>query len=136
MSDYCIVSIDTPLIANLNMVENIALIHEVHNHTPTKKAQEEANSFLNKINKLDISSKRTHQCNEVEVFYIMIIRAMMMKEENIVIRHPLAILKNIEFLAIAMKNLALLNEEKNIIILENDINRFHYEGMLVFNDVQ
>ena len=129
-------SVDTPLISNLNMLENIALIHEVHNHTSTKVAQEEASFFLNKIDKLGIAFKRTHQCNELELFYTMIIRAIMTKEKNIVILRPLSILKNIEFLAVAMKNLALLNENKNIIILENDINRFQYEGMWVFDGVQ
>ncbi len=114
------------------MLENIALIREVHNHTPVRIAQEEAKVYLNKINRIDLGLKRPHQCNEVEVFYIMIIRALMTNEKNIVILNPLAILKNIEFLAIAMRNLAILNETKNIIILENEINRFHYEGMLVF----
>lgn len=120
------------MIANLDMIENIAIIHEVHNHTPVNVAQDEAKTYLKKIDKLDIGLKRTHECNEVELFYIMIIRALMTKEKNIVIVHPLSILKHIEFLAIAMKNLGILNEEKNIIILENDINRFHYEGMWVF----
>jgi len=129
LSDYSLISADTPLISNLNMIENIALIHEVHNHTPTNIAQEEAKEYLNKIKKLDIGLKRTHQCNEVEIFYIMIIRALMTSEKTIVILHPLAILQNIEFLAISMKNLSILNDNKNIIILENDINRFHYEGM-------
>jgi len=114
------------------MIENIALIHEVHKHTPTKIAQAEASEYLHKINKLDIGLNRTNQCNEVEEFYIMLIRALMTKEQTIVILNPLSILKHIEFLAIAMKNLAILNDEKNIIILENDINRFHYEGMWVF----
>ena len=114
------------------MIENISLIHEVHNHTPVKIAQQEARKYLKKINKLDIGLKRMHQCNEVELFYIMVIRALMTKEKNVVIIHPLSMLKHMEFLAIAMKNLSILNDEKNIIILENDINRFHYEGMWVF----
>ena len=114
------------------MIENIALIREVHNGIPIKLAEDEVSAYLQKINKLDIANKRTHQCNEVEIFYIMIIRALMTTQNTLVIQHPLSILKHIEFLAIAMKNLGILNEEKNIIIIENDINRFHYEGMWVF----
>jgi len=133
---YCLISIDTPLLANLNMIENIALIPEVHKHISVQKAQELAQNCLAKIEKEDISLKRMHQLNEVEIFYVLIARALMDARQTIVIVNPLSILKHVEFLAIAMKNLAILNEEKNIIILENDINRFHYEGMWVFNGIQ
>ncbi len=135
IEQYCLISINTPLLANLNMIENIALIPEVHKHISVKKAQELAQACLAKIDKEDIALKRMHQVNEVEMFYVLIARALMDSRETIVIINPLSILKHVEFLAIAMKNLAILNKEKNIIILENDINRFHYEGMWVFNDV-
>ncbi len=135
IEQYCLISIDTPLLANLNMIENIALIPEVHKHTSIKKAQELAQNSLAKIDKENIALKRMHQLNEVEIFYVLIARALMDERETIVIVNPLSILKHVEFLAIAMKNLAILNEEKNIIILENDINRFHYEGMWVFNGI-
>ena len=117
------------------MLENIALIREVHQHKSIQDAQKEAKNCLNKINKTDIGLKRLHQVSEVEMFYVMVARAMMSDEDKIVLINPLAILQHVEYLAIAMKNLAILNDNKNIIILENDINRFHYDGMWVFNDV-
>jgi len=118
------------------MLENIALIHEVHNHTPVHLAQKEAMEYLIKIESEHIAYKRMHQCNDIELFCIMVIRALMTKEKNIVLLNPLAILKNTEFLKQARETLSILNDEKNIIILENEINRFYYEGMKALDDIQ
>jgi len=135
LPEHALISVNTPLIANLDMLENIAIIHEVHKHKSIKEAQFEALEYLNKIAKADIGLKRMHQINEVEMFYVMVARAMMSEPDTVVLINPLAILNHVEFLAIAMKNLAILNDNKNIIILENGINRFHYEGMWVFDDI-
>ncbi len=47
--EYSLISRDTPLISNLNMIENIALIKEVHERLSIEKAENIAKEYLEKI---------------------------------------------------------------------------------------
>jgi len=60
----------------------------------------------------------------------MIIRALMTKENNILIVYPISIIENFNDIEIIIKNINLLNDNKNIIILDTITNETHYKGCL------
>lgn len=113
------------------MYENIALIKEFHEHLPTKEAQLQANEYLKKIQLENIGLKRVTQCTEVEIFYVMFIRALMTKEMSLIIASPFSITNSLVDVKTVMDNISTLNsEKKNILILDVKSNEPHYKGSL------
>jgi len=111
------------------MLENIALIQEVHAQMPTKQAQDLAKQYLLKIELESIGTKRINQCSSVEIFYIMCIRALMMEEKKIIIKTPYTLVENLRDIASVLDNIAKLNyENKEILILDTQNNQIHYKG--------
>lgn len=111
----------------MNIVENIALIKEVHNHLETSVAQDEAISYLKKIGLSNIAKFRISQCSEVEIFYVMIIRALMTKEKSIVIVRPFAITHFLIDIKTIIDTILVLNNNKNIFILDLIVNEAEYK---------
>ena len=123
-----LVSNKTPLLSNLDMKENIALIKEVHHKKPRLKAEDEAKEMLQKIGLERIADFRSNRCTKEELFYVMIIRAFMCDRERIVIKSPLQLLENLSRICNIVKNIEILNTDKDIMILDTQANHWHYEG--------
>ena len=98
------------------MLENIALIKEVHEHMPTQKAQEEAKIFLEKIELESIGLNRLNQCNSYEVFCVSLIRALMTKEMNVIIVSPFHLIDNLRDIETVISTIRKLEIKKNILI--------------------
>ncbi|WP_373036816.1 hypothetical protein [Sulfurimonas sp.] len=110
------------------MLENIALIKEVHEHMPTKKAQEEAKEQLKKIELESISLNRLNQCDTYEVFCVSLIRALMTKEMNVIIVSPFHLIDNLRDIETVVATIQKLEVKKNILILDTVSNEIHYKG--------
>jgi len=110
------------------MLENIALIKEVHESMPTKLAQQQANEYLEKIQLQDIGLNRLNQCNTLEVFYVCLIRALMTKETDVIIVTPFHLIDNLREIEILIASIKKLKTQKNIIFLDTLSNETHYEG--------
>jgi len=109
------------------MLENIALIKEVHEHMPTQKAQEEAKTFLEKIGLENIGLNRLNQCNSYEVFCVALIRALMTKEMNVIIVSPFHLIDNLRDIESVISTIQKLELKKNILILDTLSNEIHYK---------
>lgn len=125
--DYALVSLDTPLISNLNMLENIALIKEVHEGLSIKKAETLALEMLEKINLISIAQSRSSQLTQQEIFYVIFIRAMMTKESKIYITTPFSLINNLRDITILINDIMILDSKKEIFILDIIINEIHYK---------
>jgi ABC-type lipoprotein export system ATPase subunit len=113
------------------MLENIALIKEVHHLLPTPKAQAEAKELLATIDLEHIGRNRLNQCSSLEIFYVMFVRAMMTDEENIFIVTPFFLIKKLAEVESVLEKIAHINHSaKNIIILDTLVNQSHYKGEL------
>lgn len=110
------------------MLENIALIKEVHEHMPTKKAQEEAKEQLKKIELESIGLYRLNQCDTYEVFCVSLIRALMTKEMNVIIVSPFHLIDNLRDIETVVATIQKLEVKKNILILDTVSNEIHYKG--------
>ncbi len=111
------------------MLENIALIKEVHQHTPIQEAEEEAQYYLAKIKLDNISKNRIVQCSKLEIFYVMLIRALMTNENNIVILLPFSITNDLTDVKGFIDKIEVLNN-KNILILDLHTNKSKYKDTL------
>ncbi len=129
--DFSLISINTPLLSNLNIIENIALIKEVHETLCIKKAEALSLEYLQRINFSHIGFLRPIQCNEIEKFYALFIRALMTKERDVIILSPLSLLNTTDEVESIFNDLIQLNQEnKNILILDILTNEVHYEGCI------
>jgi len=112
------------------MLENIAIIKEVHFWMNTKEAQLLAKEFLDKIGLVHIGEYRLHQCSLQERFFVILIRALMTKEKKIIIKMPYAILYNLRDMRNICQKIDSLNSDKDIIILDTFNNEINYKEAL------
>jgi len=125
--NYVIVSKETPLISNLNIIENISLIKEVHEFMPTKKASEIAMSYLEKLNLSKIALYRPVMCNDLEILQVMFLRAVMFKNKNIAIINPHYLINNLKDIKVIIDAMKMV-EGKDLLILDLLSNEIYYEG--------
>ena len=112
------------------MLENIALIKEVHEFLPTPIAQKEASEYLNKIDLQDIGLNRLTQCSSLEIFSVSLIRALMTKEMDVIIVAPFHLVNNLRDINTILTTIEKLGNKKNILILDTISNETHYKGCL------
>ncbi len=99
---------DVPLISNQDVYMNIALIKEYHENMPRLKAQRLAVDSLEYIGLGHIAHKRNPALSTEERFYVMLLRAAMVKDAMILIDQPFKIiphLNNTEFITTALKKI-------------------------------
>ncbi len=88
------VSIDIPLISNLNVWVNIALIKQYHENLPVDQAAELARQLLRRFQMEPIFYKRNPHLSEEERFCAMLLRAVMAPGGVLVLDRPLEILSS------------------------------------------
>jgi ABC-type lipoprotein export system ATPase subunit len=91
-----LVSLDVPLLSNLDVSVNIALIKQYHENLSSKKAQELVLSYLARYSLEDISNKRNHALTNRERFCAMLLRAAMVRDSIVVIDRPFTIMPDIQ----------------------------------------
>jgi len=121
------VSSETPLISNLDICENISLIREVHHHLPIDRSRIEAMEMLQAIGLEGLCDKRAVECSPLEIFFVMVIRAMMSDFTHIYILTPFSMVKKLGNLADVLKTIALIGTTKEIVILDISKNIHHYK---------
>ena len=97
---------------------------------PTKKAQELAKEQLLKLNLSHIENYRVAQCSSLEIFYSMLIRAIMTKDGHILIKMPYTLIDNLENIDELIENIQLLEfQNKKIFILDTVNHQSRYSNM-------
>jgi len=87
-----LVSADAPLISNLDVWRNIALIYEYHRNIPERKAEVFVIECLKRYGLESIAYKRNTFLSEEERFCVMLLRAAMLSDAVIVIDRPFKIM--------------------------------------------
>ena len=87
-----LVSLDVPLISNLNVWVNIALIKQYHQNLPDDKAELLVLQYLRGYGLEHIANKRTSALTNKERFFAMLLRAAMVMDSIIVIDRPFKII--------------------------------------------
>jgi len=125
--NYALVSSELPLIYNLNMLENISLIKEVHEHMPIADAQELAMEFLKRVSLENIAYKRVNECSIIEIFYVMYIRALMSSERRIFIEVTHGVVDSLSNIHKLLESIEMLNREKEVMILDLQEREIYYK---------
>lgn len=90
------VSMNAPLISNLNVWVNIALIKQYHMNTPKEKAQELVIQYLQRYGMEHIASSRNSTLTHEERFCVMLLRAVMVSDAVVVIDRPFQIMPDLQ----------------------------------------
>lgn len=122
------VSRDTPLLSNLDIIENIALIREVHGAQSRKQAQAAALNVLKSLEYAHTAYRRPSACDAKERFVAQLVRASMMQNVKIVLVNPFVMLNDSEPLMWIADLLFHLDREAEALILDVSINRNKYEA--------
>ncbi len=110
------------------MVENIALIIQVHERLSRKKAQKFAYDALKTLGLDHLASLRYDACTAEEIFYAQLIRAFVKKGARIVIDQPFVFLteqNSINFILNALD--ALLIPYQRVLIVDLKHQQSHYK---------
>ena len=109
------------------MKENIALIKEVHHKKARNTAEVEARELLEKLGVGHVADLRSNRCSKEELFYVMIVRALMCDVEKVFVKTPLHLLENLANICTIIQNIEKLHPNKGIIILDTKANLHHYK---------
>jgi ABC-type lipoprotein export system ATPase subunit len=83
-----LVSIDIPLISNLDVWVNIALIRQYHQNIREDEARQLVLQYLQRYGMEHIADKRNHALTHEERFCVMLLRAVMVAAAVVVIDRP------------------------------------------------
>ncbi|MDA8125373.1 MAG: hypothetical protein M0009_09320 [Deltaproteobacteria bacterium] len=89
-----LVSQETPLISNLSVEGNIALIPQYHQNMPWPEAKALAGRLLQRLELTSIAEKRNPALTPEERFCVMVLRAVMVRDAVLVLDRPFGILTN------------------------------------------
>ena len=91
-----LVSLDAPLISNLSVLSNIALIKQYHGGLSVREAEDIAKMLLKKLHLEDIAGKRSPVLAEEQRFCVMVLRAVMVEDAILVIDRPFKIMPDLD----------------------------------------
>ena len=121
------VSTQTPLLSNLSMLENIALISQVHDKMGMAQSHKKAYAALKSLELEQIAPLRYENCSAKEKFYVQLIRANILKDAKIIIEQPFMLLAeemSIHFILDALGRLNIPYERVRIIDLVHQENNY------------
>jgi ABC-type sugar transport system ATPase subunit len=91
-----LVSLELPLISNLPVWSNIALIRQYHDNMPWEEAKTLAQDILRRFGMAATAEKRNPSLTTEERFCIMLIRAAMVRDAVVVLDRPFRILPDLQ----------------------------------------
>ena len=81
-----------PLLSNLDVYGNIALIRQYHENQPETGARRLVEGYLRRYGLESISSKRSLALTDEEKFCVTLLRAIMVRDATLVIDQPFKII--------------------------------------------
>ena len=90
-----LVSLEAPLISNLAVWSNIALIRQYHQNMPKHEARTFTEDLLRRLGMVSIAEKRNPALTTEERFCAMLLRASMVRDAILVLDRPFNILTNL-----------------------------------------
>lgn len=90
------VSLEAPLISNLDVWGNIAMIKEYHQNLPRREAEKLVLQYLRRYGMESAAYKRNPALTNGERFCVMLLRAAMVEDAIVVIDRPFTIMPDIK----------------------------------------
>lgn len=105
-----LVSLEAPLISNLTIWSNIALIRQYHQNMPRHEARAFTEDLLRRLGMVSIAEKRNPALTTEERFCAMLLRASMVRDAILVLDRPFSILTNLRDGHFIMENLRKVDD--------------------------
>jgi ABC-type multidrug transport system ATPase subunit len=105
-----LVSLEAPLISNLAVWSNNALIRQYHQNMPKHKARTLTEDLLRRLGMVSIADKRNPALTTEERFYAMLLRASMVRDAILVLDRPFNILTDLRDGRFIMETLRKLSD--------------------------
>jgi ABC-type nitrate/sulfonate/bicarbonate transport system ATPase subunit len=102
------VSVDIPLISNQDAWLNIALIKQYHENMPQEESERVVLGALQRLDLARIAYKRNPALTNDDRFYVMLLRAAMVRDAAILIDQPFKIiphLKDVKYIFQALEKI-------------------------------
>ncbi|HOW52121.1 MAG TPA: hypothetical protein PLV42_08795 [bacterium] len=126
---YAPVSADIPLLSNLSVFQNIALIRQYHQRLTAEDSHRDTTALLERFDMCHLAAKRSFELNDRDLFFVKLLRASQHANAAIVIDRPFAQVENMHNLSPIRKALELLDFSGiEGIILGYEWNRGRYEA--------
>jgi ABC-type nitrate/sulfonate/bicarbonate transport system ATPase subunit len=109
--------LEVPLISNLSIWSNIALIPQYHQNVPWREAKAQTLELLNRFDLTGIAEKRNPSLTTDERFYAMLLRAATVRDAVLVLDRPFRILmgqRDGRFVSEALRKIDDLIAEEHI----------------------
>jgi ABC-type sugar transport system ATPase subunit len=87
--------VEAPLISNLSVWSNIALIRQYHENLSRTAARAEAVHLLDRFGLAMVADQRTSSLNREQLYGVMLIRAAMVRDAVIVLDRPFRLLSDL-----------------------------------------
>jgi len=124
-----LVSPDIPLLSNLDVLGNIALIREYHGNLPREAVEDQIRDLLRRLDLAAIAHKRTAVLSGRDRFVAMLLRAAMVMDAVIVIDRPFTLLHDPKDYSFVLNSLKEIDEwYKECHIFDYSWNEERYGG--------
>lgn len=113
------------------MLENIALVLQIHQGLSRAKAHKIVSAVLDLLNLEKISQLRYESCSNKEIFLVQIIRACIQKDAKIIIEQPFILLNeeaSLDFIFETLDMLGIAHERVLVIDLQHQENYYKESG--------
>lgn len=124
LQNSVVIAKEFPLISNLNMIENIAIIEEFHSKLTTNDAHKNVLDLLKKINYTHIAYKNIQDCDSMEIFCAMLLRAIFSEGDIVVICYIYSLVEDLETLQEIIDMFEKLEMQKDIIFIDSKKNEY------------
>ena len=118
------ISENTPLLRDLNAVENVALVLEYHKKIPIKKAEEIVFELFKRCNIDDIGYRRIYEIDRKDILILKFLRAYVSYFSEILIVKPFSMLDKMEDMDRLFELFNMLND-KMVIVADLKSNRYY-----------
>lgn len=128
--DWALVSDDTPLLSQLTILENIALLKEFHHGEKRNRAEKEAQQLLAGCGFEHIASQRPFEINNKESFVAKYLRAVASDFEKILIVRPFDHAESFEIMNL-LQELSDFFPHKSVEVIAMEADKRYCEGQHV-----
>lgn len=125
------VSLETPLLSNLSVLDNVALVKEYRSSLHDTSSKDEALRLLTRLHIPHLATKRNNDLSDVERFWVMMCRAAMVSSSCVVIDRPLSFVQSHQHLDFIQDALSILDEFfDEIVLIGLEWNEQRYKELL------
>jgi len=118
-----IISTTTPLLRDLSVIENIALMLEYNKNYSISKAEQAIFKLMKRFQIEGIKDKRVYELNKKDILIIKYLRAYVSSFDTILVVKPFSMLDNVEDLDVLFELFNIYNDKMTKIV---DLNSNQY----------